>query len=235
MMQSNPMRIFFRVATLLGCVAMLGLSVPGLPSAHAKGGSHDGHNHGQPPKIKDVSATDIAKPGELAEVILGRDDAPVTIIEYASITCGHCGRFHRDLLPKLKAKYIDTGIAKFFVREFPLENIAAAASLLARCAGHDKTYSVIEALFERQQQWLRGNDVRDALVALTSEFGMDEAAFSACLDDKALFKKIAAVRRRANKDFGVRSTPTFFINGKALVGPTSLSEFDAIIEPMMKK
>jgi protein-disulfide isomerase len=205
------------------------------PAAFAEGGSHAGHNHGSAPKIKDVAAAEIAKPGDLAEVVLGRSDAPITIVEYASITCGHCGRFHRDLLPLLKEKYIDTGIVRLFVREFPLERVAAAASLLARCVAPDKTYGVIEAMFEQQQQWLVGPDVRPALLALMKPFGVDEAAFDACLENKTLFKKVVEVRRHASETFGVRSTPTFFINGKALVGPTTFDEFRAIIEPMRLK
>lgn len=205
------------------------------PSAFAQQGSHSGQNHEAPPKTKDVSAAEVAKPGELAEVVLGKADAPITIIEYASITCGHCGHFHREMLPKLKAKYIDTGVAKLYIREFPLESVAAASSMLARCAGPSKTYEVIETLFERQQKWLAGNDVRNALVAIMKEHGMDEAGFTSCLEDRALLKKISGVRDRGNREFGVNSTPTFFINGKALVGPRSIDEFTAIIEPMRKK
>ena len=195
-------------------------------------GSHSGHKHGPAAKVSDVDAAEIAKPGELADIVLGRAEAPITIIEYASITCGHCGRFHRDLLPQLKKKYIDTGIARLIVREFPLESVAAASAMLVRCSKPDVQYSFLEALFERQQQWLVGNDVRDALVAIAKEFGMSAKGFDACLNDEALLKKVAASRSRANKEFGVKSTPTFFINGKAIVGPQTIEEFDEIIGPL---
>lgn len=210
------------------CFALAGTA------AVAQKGSHDGHAHKPAAPLKQVDAAAIAKPGELEEVIVGDPAAPITIIEYASITCGHCGRFHRDLLPEIKTKYIDTGIARLFVREFPLEGIAAAAAMMARCAGHDKTYDVVDMLFQRQQQWLRNKDMRDAFVAIAKEFDMDEATFDACLKDDGLLKRVAGVRKRATEDFGVRSTPTFFINGKPLVGPKSLAEFDAVIQPLLK-
>lgn len=209
----------------------LGIVAP----AHAED-AHKGHTHSAPREpLKDVSAAEIAQPGALSEIVLGPANAPVTIIEYASITCGHCGRFHRDVLPDLKRKYIDTGVARLIFREFPLEKIAAASAMLVRCAAPERAYSMVEVLFERQQQWLANGDVRAALGAIALEFGIDDAAFEACLADDALFKKIAEVRRRGHREYGVLSTPTFFINGKPLVGPTSLDEFDTIIAPLLKK
>lgn len=195
-------------------------------------GSHADHKHGAAPTVSDVDAAEVAKPGELPEIVLGDPQAPITIVEYASITCGHCGRFHRELLPEVKKKYIDTGIARMFVREFPLESVAAASALLVRCSKPDVQYKFVEALFERQQQWLQGNDVRDALLVIAKEFGLSEKDFEGCLKNDALFKKVTGVRTRANKEFGVKSTPTFFINGKALVGPQSIEEFDEIIGPL---
>lgn len=227
---------FHRAITTFAAITLVfaGGLLSATPSAVAQD-SHKGHNHTEATPLSEVDAAEIAKPGPLAEIVLGQANAPVTIIEYASITCGHCGRFHRDLLPALKAKYIDTGIARLMFREFPLEQVAAAAALLARCAAPERTYDMINVLFERQQKWLASGDVRAALGTIASEFGLDDAAFEACLNNEALFKQIAEVRRRAHREFGVSSTPTFFINGKPLVGPTSLEEFDAIIAPLLKK
>lgn len=221
---SSPVFAFFLAAALP------------LSAAHAQ--SHSGHsNHGSVDlSIKDVSVDELAKSGSsLAEIVVGKADARITIIEYASMTCGHCGNFHREILPEVKKKYIDTGLARLVFREFPIENVAAAASMIARCAGPEKTYNVIAAMFERQREWLVGPDVRAGLVKIAGEFGMTEQAFDQCLDRKELLQQIAAMRTRANKVFGVKSTPTFFINGSALVGARSIGDFDEIIEPMLKQ
>ncbi len=219
------------ITTILAVICFVAIGLLSPDSVAFAQGSHAGHNHGSP-SISDVDAAQVEKPGELADIVVGRAEAPITIIEYASITCGHCGRFHRDLLPKLKKKYIDTGIARLIVREFPLESVAAASAMLVRCSKPDVQYGFLEALFERQQQWLVGNDVRDALIAIAKEFGMSTKGFEECLNDEALLKKVAASRSRANKEFGVKSTPTFFINGKAIVGPQTIEEFDEIIGPL---
>lgn len=197
--------------------------------SHAGQGSHAGH---AAPTTSDVDAAEVAKPGDLPDLAIGRPEAPITIIEYASITCSHCGRFHNELLPEVKKKYIDTGIARFIVREFPLESVAAAAAMLVRCSEADVQLKFLDTLFARQQEWLASNDVRAPLVAIAGEFGLSEKAFDACLNDEALLKKVAASRTRGHRDFGVNSTPTFFINGKALVGPTTIEEFDEIIQPL---
>ena len=197
---------------------------------------HEGHNHGPSGHdLKEAPVEELNKAGPLPEISIGKPDAKITIIEYASMTCGHCGRFHRDLLPKLKSKYINTGIARLVVREFPLNYTAMAVSMLARCVDPEKTYDVIDSMFERQQQWLRRGDVRDDLRGIMREFGMTEEAFKRCLVNQALFQQIKEIRQRAIDAFGVRSTPTFFINGKPLVGPQSIDEFGNIIEPMLKQ
>ena len=217
------------------CAAVLAITVVmPVASALAQKTDRSGHNHGPAPEIKDVPVSELANGGALPDVAIGKPDARITIIEYASLTCSHCGIFHRELLPAVKKKYIDTGVARLIVRDFPLENVAAAAAMIARCAGPDKSYDVLSVLFDRQQQWLVGDDVRIGLVAIAKEFGMSEKDFDACLADRDLLQKIADGRTRAHKVFGVRSTPTFFINGKALVGPTSIAQFDAIIEPLLK-
>ncbi len=101
----------------------------------------------------EVSVDELMKTGDLPDIKLGPDDAKVTIVEYASMTCGHCKHFHDETWPKLKAKYIDTGKVRFIFREFPLDARAFAASMLARCAGGDKTLPLIDVLFDKQQDW----------------------------------------------------------------------------------
>ena len=228
----------FVAMTVLAAVLILGLfwTSQMASSQLVAAQSHDGHNHSNSAStIEDVSVAELNRVGELPDVFIGNADAKVTIIEYASITCGACRNFHRKLLPEVKRKYIDTGIARLVVREFPLENVAAAAAMIARCTGEKNTYNAVSTMFDRQQQWLRGDDVREGLLAIAKEYGMTEKGFDECLANKALLKKIANVRSRAHKVFGVKSTPTFFVNGKGLIGPRSIADFDKIIEPMLEQ
>ncbi len=197
---------------------------------------HEGHNHGPSGhNLKEVPLQELNKPGSLQDISIGKSDAKIIIIEYASMTCGHCGRFHRDLLPKLKSKYIDTGLARLIVREFPLEKVALGVSLLPRCVSPGKRYDFVAALFDRQQWWLQRGNVRPKLLVMSKEFGMTKRAFEECLSNELLVERILSGRKRAIEEFGVKSTPTFFINGKPLAGPQSIEEFDEIIEPMLKQ
>jgi protein-disulfide isomerase len=183
----------------------------------------------------EVPVDELMKPGPLPEMALGKPDAPVTVVEYASMTCGHCAHFHNDVFPKFKEKYIDSGKVYFVMREFPLDNLAAAAFILARCAGDNKAFPLISVLFEKQEQWafVRGNPVPE-LFKLAKQAGFTQESFDKCLNDAKLLEQITAVRTRANEKFGVSSTPTFFINGKRLQDAATLAAFDKAITPLLK-
>ncbi len=171
---------------------------------------------------------------DLPEIVIGKADAPVTIVEYASMTCGHCASFHNTIYPKLKEKYIDTGKARLVFREFPLDNIAAAVAMLARCVGGDGAAPFISEMFKRQNDWAfaRGNPV-PRLFEMARQAGFTQASFDKCLTDQQLLEKIEASRKRASEKFGVNATPTFFINGKRLAGG-SLADFEKAIDPLLK-
>ena len=191
----------------------------------------------QEKKAEGDLTAELMKPGPIPDIALGKADAPVTIIEYASMTCSHCANFHNTVLPKLKEKYIDTGKVRLILREFPLDNLAAAASMLARCAGEGKTYDLTSALFAKQNDWafVQGNPV-PSLFKIASEHGFTKESFDKCLTDQKLLDGITATRDRANKTFGVRSTPSFFINGKKFDGRSDqLEAFDQALEPLLKK
>lgn len=184
-----------------------------------------------------VSKDALVKEGPLPDLWQGSKDAPVTIVEYASMTCPHCAVFHNSVLPGLKEKYLDTGKARLIFREFPLDNVAAAASMLARCAGPDKMASVVSKLFETQENWafVRGSAV-PGLFKVAESVGFTQDTFDKCLKDEALLKNIIATRERASKAFGVTSTPTFFINGKRLDGRSDqLATFEQAIDPLLGK
>lgn len=184
----------------------------------------------------EVPVEELLKPGDLPELTLGKDDAPITVVEYASMTCGHCAAFSKTVLPEFKKKYIDTGEVRLIWREFPLDNLAAAASMLARCVDHDKTFPLIETLFDKQADWAfaTGNPV-PKLFDIAKQVGFTQESFDKCLTDQKLLDNVTAVRTRAADEFGVNSTPTFFINGKRLQGAPVLAEFDKMIEPLLKK
>ncbi len=184
----------------------------------------------------EVPVEELMKPVGLPDLALGPKDAKVTIVEYASMTCGHCAHFTKDVWPELKKKYVDTNKVHYVFREFPLDNLAAAASMLARCTGEDKAFSLIEVLFEKQNEWAfgEGNPV-PRLFEIAKQAGFTQESFDKCLTDQKLLDEITAGRTRAGEVFGVSATPTFFINGKKLDGAPTMEKFDAMIEPMLAK
>jgi protein-disulfide isomerase len=160
--------------------------------------------------------------------ILGKADAPVTIIEYASLTCPHCAAFEKDILPKIKSEWIDSGKAKLVFRDFPLDGSALKAALVARCAPPERFYGFIGILFAQQGSWGIAQDPVPGITRIAKLGGMSEDQVQACLKDDALQNKILAGRLTAEKDYKVESTPTFFINGKRVVGARSDEILDAL-------
>jgi protein-disulfide isomerase len=183
----------------------------------------------------EVSMDELMKAGPLPDLVLGKADAPITVVEYASMTCGHCAAFHNKVFPALKEKYIETGKVRLIMREFPLDNLAAAASMLARCAGDGKTYPLISALFAKQDEWafVRG-DPKPELLKIAKQAGFTQETFEKCLTDQKLLDDISAIRARAADTFGVNSTPTFFINGKKMNAAATLEEFDKAFSSILK-
>jgi protein-disulfide isomerase len=179
---------------------------------------------------KDVPVSELMAPGPLEDISLGQVDAPNTIVEYASMTCSHCARFHTTVLPELEKKYIETGQARLILREFPLDGLATAAFMLARCAGNDRYYPMVGALFETQQSWaVPGGDGKEKLLSIAKQAGFSKEKFDQCLADKELFNNIVETRKRAHEQFGVDSTPSFFVNGKRLTGEHQLKDFEALL------
>lgn len=190
------------------------------------------------PKVeapKSAGTVDMAKllePGALPEQALGKADAPVTIVEYASMTCPHCATFHEKTLPEFKAKYIDTGKVRMIFREFPFDPRAEAGFMLARCA-KDNYFPMVDVLFKQQQNWAAVQNAKDALLQIAKLAGFSQESFEACLTDQKLLEDVRSVRERGAKDFGVDSTPTFFIDGNRYPGALSIAELSAIIDPLL--
>ena len=179
-------------------------------------------------------ALDELMAGEaLPDIAIG-NEAPVTIVEYASMTCVHCAGFYATTFPELKRKYIDTGKVRFILREFPLDPLAAAGFMLARCAGDDKRNAIVDLLFAQQKNWAFTDKPLEALAALLKQTGMSQNSFEACLKNQDLYNKIAKMHDRAAEKFRVTSTPTFFINGKKETGEMTSEALEKLLGPLLK-
>ena len=167
--------------------------------------------------------------------ILGNPDAPITIVEYASLTCPHCAHFTNEVLPELKKKWIGTGKAKLVLRDYPLDEPALRAAMIARCAPPDRYYAYIDTFFGSQEKWVTARDYRDALARLVKLGGMSREEFDNCLKNTALENKIVEDRLIASKELDVNSTPTFFINGTKFTGAPTVEEFDKALSGLAAK
>jgi protein-disulfide isomerase len=181
----------------------------------------------------DVPMAQLMAPDALPDIWIGSKDASVTIIEYASMTCSHCATFHEKTWPALKQKWIDTGKVRFILREFPLDPLATAGFMLARCAGNDKYYAIVDLLFSQQKNWAFSNKPVEALLSLVKQAGFSQESFEACLKNQQIYDAVNAVRDRAAQKLGVSSTPTFFINGQVQRGAMTVEEFDKILTPLV--
>jgi len=182
----------------------------------------------------EIDPADLAKTGPDGDIVLGSEKAPVTVIEYASMTCPHCAHFSTTTLPELQKRYIDTGKVRFIFREFPFDALAAAGFMLARCAGKDKFMPVVETLFAKQPEWMVQKPV-PPLMGIAKQFGFTQESFDKCLANQQVLDGIQDVRDRAAEKLGVNSTPTFFVNGKKLVGDQSIDALAKEIEPYLKE
>jgi protein-disulfide isomerase len=171
-----------------------------------------------------------APPAE-GDMTMGPENAKVTVVEYASASCPHCANFYKTTFPDLKKDYIDTGKIRFIFREFPHNQPALAAFMLARCAPKEKYFPLIDMFFMQQDTWLE--KPLEGLRKIAQLAGFTKESFDACLKNEAVAKGILAVRDQADKDFGVDSIPTFFINGELLKGETSIEEFRKKIDPLL--
>jgi protein-disulfide isomerase len=190
-----------------------------------------------PLALADPTPEELMRPGPLPDIVLGKQDAPVTIVEYASMTCPHCAHFSKTTFPDLKTKYIDTGKVRFVFREFPLDDVAAAAAMLARCidkTNGEKAVAVIEVLFASQDKWAVRNPLPQ-LQQITKQAGMSQQAFDECLKDQTLYNNILAMRERGSKEYKVESTPTLFVNGKMIKGGVAIEELAKTIDPLLPK
>lgn len=177
-----------------------------------------------------VDVEELLKPGPLGDKVLGDENAPVTIVEYASMTCGHCANFHKATWPAIKEKYVETGKARLIFREFPLDPVAAAAFMLARCAPADKYFQIVDTMFEHQRTWAFTDNPYQSMLDFSKQIGFTQESFEKCLTNQGLLDAVTAVKDRGANTFGVSATPTFFINGEKHSGALSIEEMGKIID-----
>jgi protein-disulfide isomerase len=176
-----------------------------------------------------VDVAELMKPGPLGDMVLGKDDAPHVVVEYASLTCTHCKHFHDTTWKPFKEKYIDTGKVKFIMRDFPLDPLATAGFMLAHAAPNNSFFPMVDLLFDQQEKWAFVDDPVPALFALAKQVGFTQETFDLTLKNQALLDAVNAIKERGAKEFGVDATPTFFIDGVKTPGAISLEEMDKLL------
>ena len=191
-----------------------------------------------PASAQGAAPAELMTPPVLGDMSVGNPNASVTVIEYSSLWCSHCGHFHRTIYPQLKKRYINTGKINFVFREFPLNERGAVGSMLARCAardgGRDRFFAVVDMLFAKQDVWAYVKDPAPPLRTLAKQVGFTQQAFDACIGDQKLLDALDAEQTRAGSKFGVDATPTFFVNGQKLQGVDSIRDLARAIDPLLK-
>ncbi len=187
----------------------------------------DAHDHAQAVKADPSDPIFIAKTGD---IVIGSNTAPVTIVEYSSLSCPHCAHFHTTILPGVKAKLLDTGRAKLVFRHFALNESALRGAQLVECAPADKREAFLRTLFENQQTWAFSKSYQDDLKRLAATGGIDAAQFDSCMADKEGENAILATRQEAGTKIGVNATPSFYVNGVELTDWQNVEQFAKAID-----
>jgi protein-disulfide isomerase len=171
------------------------------------------------------------------DMVIGAADAPVTIIEYASLTCPHCASFHRNIYVRLKSEYVDRGLVRFVFRDFPLDNFAFAAAVIARCAGPERFFAYIDVMFEQQDRWTQGGQqqIMANLQQIARLGGMSDEAYNACLANRETQNIVLQQRLEGEQRDGVRGTPTLIINGNRYTGSLTFEALDAMLRPLARR
>ena len=184
----------------------------------------------------DLSAQTLPPAEEiLSERILGNSDAKVTMIEYASMTCPHCANFHTKTFPAIKKEYIVTGKIKFIYRDFPLDQFALAAAMMARCSAKERYFGVVDVIFRTQREWGRNPNPRKALEQIGKIVGVSESTYEACVTDKVVHDGMIKMRNDAVEKYKVRTTPTFVVNEKKITGGLPLEELRKVLDAAVAK
>ena len=171
------------------------------------------------------------------DFVIGETNAPITIIEYASLSCSHCADFHINTLDELKKEYVDTGIAKIVFRNFPYNYPALLGSMVLQCIPEDVRYDYMNALFQLQPNWVVRENAKSIqeLYKIMQSGGMTKEEFDSCISNKELEEKILQIVINAQNEYNIRSTPSFLINGILVEGNKSIKEFRQIIDKILSQ
>lgn len=179
--------------------------------------------------IQNPTIADIMAPSPLPEMSWGRQDAPVTIVQYASLTCPHCRNFHLTVYPELKRRFIDTGRVRYILREFPIGKSSGNATIALRCAPPDKYLELYGKFLEQQPSWVSLEVRLDAIYAVAKQVGMTRPQFDACLQNQDMIAKLKWVKDRGRK-LGIIGTPNFFIGTKLIKKELTIAEIADYVE-----
>ena len=183
--------------------------------------------------IANPSIAEIMKPGELPEMALGRADAPVTIIQYASMTCPYCRKFQVEAFPVLKRDYIDTGKVRYILRaEFPIGKQSGLATVALRCAPPQKYFELYEKLMLQQASWVSQEVRPDPILKVAAQVGMTRAQFDSCRENRGMIKALNAIKERG-RTLGIIGTPNFFVQGKLVKSVIGMKEIREIVDPIL--
>ncbi len=185
---------------------------------------------------KDAKSGEIATLGAFkyepkdSDVVYGKDDAPLTLVEYASYSCSHCGQFYKEVFPTLQKDYIDTGKLRLVFRSFPLNQPALDASHMVYCAEPGQRQSYVKVLFNTQDKWAYDVSYREALAGIAVLGGMERSKFDACLANKDVQSAVLLVYQEAQAQFKVTATPTLYLNNEIIKGDHSLAAVTRAID-----
>lgn len=180
--------------------------------------------------IEKPTLADIFAPAPMPEMSWGRADAPVTIVQYASLTCRHCQHFHAVTFPELKRAYIDTGKVRYVLREFPIGRQSGMATVALRCAAPDKYLQLYGKFMEQQNNWVSQEVRLDPIFAVAQQVGMKRAEFDACRENQGMIENLKWVKDRGRK-LGIVGTPNYFVNDQLIKKELSLADIQALVEP----
>lgn len=183
--------------------------------------------------IDKPTLAEIMQPaGKLPEISLGRPDAPVTIIKYASMTCPFCRQFQMEVFPELKRQYIDTGKVRLILREFPIGFQSGTATVALRCVPEAKYFQVYDKLMRQQSAWVSQEVRADPILKVAGEAGLTREQFDGCRQNQDMIRELNAIKERG-RTLGIVGTPNFFINGRLIKSTLTLKDVKAIIDPIL--
>jgi protein-disulfide isomerase len=170
-----------------------------------------------------------------SERILGQPKAPIELIEYASLTCPHCAKFHNGPWVKIKKEYVDTGKAKLIYRDFPTDQLALAASMIARCAPKTRYFGIVKIMFETQDNWRNSQNPRQALANIGRIAGMSLETVNQCINSKVAYESVMRLREEGSKKFNIDSTPTLIVNGEKIESGLKIEDYRKLFDKLLKK